>query len=446
MSCIILKTEIPGPKSLALLEERRRYVSSAVSIHTSQIFVERADGALITDVDGNVLIDLVGGIGSMNVGHTDHHIVEAVKRQAEKLQHTCFMTGMYEPYVALAKKLAELTPGRFEKKSALFNSGAEAVENAIKFARAYTKRPAIISLQNGFHGRTLLTMSLTSKYVPYKQGFGPFAPEIYNFASPYPYRRPGGMSEEASVDETIERWHTFFKATVAPNQVAAVIFEPLQGEGGFIVLPKRFVQAIVNFCRENGIVVIADEVQSGFGRTGTMFVSEQFGIEPDLITMAKSLSNGFPLGAVTGRKEIMDSPQTGGIGGTFGGNPVSCAAALAAIETIEKNGLCKKAQTLGERIWGRMKRLEKEIPTIGEIRGLGAMIAVELVKDRQTKKPNKEAVDHVISTAARRGVLLLAAGLWGNVLRFLPPLSITESQIDEALDVVHDCLKSGGIS
>ncbi|MBI4373676.1 MAG: aminotransferase class III-fold pyridoxal phosphate-dependent enzyme, partial [Deltaproteobacteria bacterium] len=258
MGQIRLKTEIPGPKSRRLLEERRRYVSASVSIHSSQLFIEKGDGALLTDVDGNTFIDFIGGIGSLNVGHSPKPVVEAIKAQSEKLQHTCFMTAMYEPYLDLAKKLTEITPGKFQKKSALFNTGAEAVENAVKFARSYTKRPAVVSFQNGFHGRTLLTMSLTSKYFPYKKGFGPFAPEVYIFPAPYPYRRPAGLSEEQYIDDTLERWQTFFKATVAPDQVAAVIFELVQGEGGFIVQPKRFIREIVSFCKKEGIVVIAD--------------------------------------------------------------------------------------------------------------------------------------------------------------------------------------------
>ncbi|MBI2082020.1 MAG: 4-aminobutyrate--2-oxoglutarate transaminase [Deltaproteobacteria bacterium] len=442
MGHIHLKTEIPGPKSRALLEKRRRYVSSSVSIHAASIFVERGAGALLTDVDGNTFIDFIGGIGSLNVGHSPTELVEVVKSQAEKLQHTCFMTAMYEPYVQLAQKLAEITPGKFEKKTALFNTGAEAVENAIKFARGYTKRPAVISFQNGFHGRTLLTMSLTSKYLPYKKGFGPFAPEIYIFPGPYPYRRPAGLSEEEHIDEVLSRWQTFFKATVAPDQVAAVILELVQGEGGFIVQPKRFVQEIVSFCKKEGIVFIADEVQTGFGRTGTLFTSAPYGIEPDLITMAKSLSNGLPLGAVTGRAEIMDAPQTGGIGGTFGGNPVSCVAALAAIQILEEKRLCERSKIIGEKIWKRMKKLEKEVPLIGEVRGLGSMIAVELVKDRATREPDKDTAASIVQKAASKGVLLLTAGLYGNVIRFLSPLSITDEQLEEGLDVVEQCLRS----
>ncbi|MBI4373417.1 MAG: aminotransferase class III-fold pyridoxal phosphate-dependent enzyme, partial [Deltaproteobacteria bacterium] len=312
---------------------------------------------------------------------------------------------------------------------------------AVKFARSYTKRPAVVSFQNGFHGRTLLAMSLTSKYHPYKKGFGPFAPEIYQFPAPYPYRRPETLSEDQYLDDILSKWRSFFQSTVSADQVAAVIFELVQGEGGFIVQPKRFIREIVSFCKKEGIVVIADEVQTGFGRTGTLFASEQYDIEPDLITMAKSLSNGLPLGAVTGRAELMDAPQTGGIGGTFGGNPVSCAAALAAIRILEEDRLCERSRKNGEKIWKRMKGLEKEVLAIGEVRGLGSMVAVELVKDRRTREPHKELAAAVVQKAASNGVLLLTAGLYGNVIRFLSPLSITDEQLEEGLDIVEECLR-----
>ena len=434
---IRLRTPVPGPRSLRLLKERERYVSTGLSIPSNRIFVERAEGALLHDVDGNIFIDFTGGIGCLNSGHSAPRIVEAVTQQAKKLQHTCFMAVMYEPYVALAKKLSQITPGNHAKRTALFNSGAEAVEKAIKIARKYTGRPGVIAFEHAFHGRTLLALSLTSKVNPYKEGFGPFASEIYKFPIPYTYRRPEPLSEEEYVKHMIEELHLFFKSTVSPRNVAAVILEPVLGEGGFIIPPKLFVQELHKICREEGIVFIADEIQSGFARTGRMFASEHFGIVPDLITMAKSLSNGFPLSAVTGRAEIMDAVQPGGIGGTFGGNPVSCAAALAAIETIEQERLCDRAMKIGKIVMERFCSLKAQSPIVGEVRGLGAMCAMEIVKDKRGKEPDKEKTEEIIHRAAQRGLILLSAGVLGNIIRILVPLMIPNSQLQEGLDVLE---------
>ena len=434
---ICLITSVPGPGSLRLLEERERYVSLGLSVPSNRIFVERAQGALLRDVDGNTFINFAGGIGCLNSGHSAPRIVEAVSKQVQKFQHTCFMAVMYEPYVALAKKLSQITPGSHAKKTALFNSGAEAVENAIKIARKYTGRAAVVAFEHAFHGRTLLALSLTSKVAPYKEGFGPFAPEVYKFPVPYTYRRPEHLSEEQYIRHTIEELHLFFKSTVSPKNVAAVILEPVLGEGGFIIPPKSFVRELVKICKEEGIVFVADEIQSGIARTGRMFASEHFGVVPDLITMAKSLSNGFPLSAVTGRAEIMDAVQPGGIGGTFGGNPVSCAAALAAMETIEKEGLCERAGMIGKIIMEKFHFLQARSPIVGEVRGLGAMCALEIVTDKKSKKPDKEKTEEIIHRAAQKGLLLLSAGVLGNIIRILVPLVISEDQLREGLGVLE---------
>lgn len=434
---IRLRTSIPGPRSLILFKERERYVSAGLSVPSNRVFVERAEGALLHDVDGNTFIDFAGGIGCLNSGHSAPRVIEAVSKQAEKLQHTCFMAVMYEPYVALAKKLSQITPGSHAKKTALFNSGAEAVENAVKIARKYTGRSAIIAFEHAFHGRTLLALSLTSKVNPYKEGFGPFAPEIYKFPLPYTYRRPQHLSEEEYVHHAIDELHLLLKSTVSPKNLAAIILEPVLGEGGFIIPPKPFVQELVKICAEEKIVFIADEIQSGFARTGRMFASEHFGIVPDLITMAKSLSNGFPLSAVTGRAEIMDAVQPGGIGGTFGGNPVCCAAALASIETIEQEGLCERAGKIGKILIERFRSFQARSPIIGEVRGLGAMVAMEVVKDRRSKEPDKEKTEEIIHRAAQKGLILLSAGVLGNIIRILVPLVITEDQLREGLDILE---------
>ncbi len=434
---IRLRTSIPGPQSLKLFKERERYVSAGLSVPSNRVFVERAQGALLHDADGNTFIDFAGGIGCLNSGHSARRVVEAVSKQLQKLQHTCFMAAMYEPYVALAKKLSQITPGNHAKKTALFNSGAEAVENAIKIARKYTGRSAVIAFEHAFHGRTLLALSLTSKVNPYKEGFGPFAPEIYKFPLPYTYRRPEHLSEEEYVRHTIDELHLFFKSTVSPKNIAAIILEPVLGEGGFIIPPKQFVRELVTICKEEGIVFIADEIQSGFGRTGRMFASEHFGIVPDVITMAKSLSNGFPLSAVTGRADIMDAVQPGGIGGTFGGNPVCCAAALAAIETIEQEGLCERAVMIGKILIERFRSLQARSPFVGEVRGLGAMCAMEIVKDRKSKEPDKKKTEEIIHKAAQNGLILLSAGVLGNIIRILVPLVISDGQLQEGLDVLE---------
>src|ERR671916_2731548 len=391
-----IKTEIPGPRSRALMERRHRAVSSGVGIATP-MFAQEAKGALLTDVDGNTFIDFGGGIGVMNVGHADPRVVAAVREQVERFTHTCFYVTEYEPYIELAERLNALVPGDFEKRSAFFNSGAEAVENAVKIARSYTKRPAILTFENAFHGRTLLAMSLTSKANPYKKSFGPFAPEVYRVPAPYPYRGP---SEE--------EWFAAFgraMVNVDVGSVAAAIVEPVSGEGGFIPFPDSCLQRLREFCDEHGIVLIADEVQTGFGRTGTMFCVEHSGVVPDLVTTAKSLGGGLPIGGVSGKAEIMDSVHAGGLGTTYGGNPLACAAALATIEAFEENDLLGRANAVGERVMTAMREIQDRHPEfVGDVRGRGPMAAMELVKDRESRAPDKERTQGIIEAAIQDGL------------------------------------------
>ncbi|MBI4399400.1 4-aminobutyrate--2-oxoglutarate transaminase [Candidatus Micrarchaeota archaeon] len=433
---ISLKTKIPGPKSKQLLKRKLRSVPAAFPTLTP-IFIKKGRGAIVEDVDGNKFIDFSGGIGALNTGHSNSEIVKEVKKQAEDFFHTCFVVVGYEQYVKLCEKLNSIVPIR-KAKTCLFNSGAEAVENAIKIARKYTGKQAIVSFDYGFHGRTLMTLSLTGKVKPYKLGFGPFAPETYKLPYPYVYRRPRDMGENEYVDYLIESVENeFFKGVADPENIAAIIMEPVAGEGGFIAPPKRYVQKLVRLCKENDILFIADEVQTGFGRTGKMFASEHFGIEPDIITMAKSLSSGLPLSAVSGRKEVMDSVHEGGLGTTFGGNPLSCASALATIDFIERNKLAKKAQKIGKIVIDRFTYMQANSKYIGNIRGLGAMCALEFVKDRKSMEPYKELTKEVTKKAYENGLILLSAGLLGNDIRTLMPLVITDEQLEEGLDVLE---------
>jgi 4-aminobutyrate aminotransferase/(S)-3-amino-2-methylpropionate transaminase len=442
VGAIRILTEIPGPRSRALLLERRRYVSKAVSEPRHGVFFDRALGrATLQDVDGNVFLDFSGGIGCVNAGHSAPIVIQRAQAQLEKLQHACFMTGPYEPYVALSRKLCEIVPIQGEKKAALFNSGAEAVENAVKVARRATGRAAVLAFDPGFHGRTLLGMTLTSKTTPYKDGFGPFAPEVYRFPVPDVYRRPKELSPEAFVKRNLAAFHRFLKSTITPSALAAIIFEPVLGEGGFIAPPVDFVLELELVAKEHGIVLIADEVQTGFGRTGKMFASQHTGLEPDVMCLAKSIGNGLPLSAVVGRAPLMDAPQTGGLGGTFGGNPVACAAALGAIETIEKEGLVARAEVLGARVGERFERFRDRFAFVGDVRGIGSMRAIELVRDRTSQEPDKTRTERVIDAAAKRGLLLLSAGLYGNVIRTLFPLSISDDELEEALAVLEKALE-----
>ncbi len=432
-----IKTEIPGPKSKALMERRRSAVSSGVGIATP-MFAKEAKGALLTDVDGNTFIDFGGGIGVMNVGHADPRVVAAVKDQVERFTHTCFYVTEYEPYIELAEKLNALVPGAFEKRSFFVNSGAEAVENAVKIARASTRRPAIVAFENAFHGRTLLAMTLTSKVNPYKKTFGPFAPEIYRVPAPYPYRCPAGKDCSGGCQgdcfDFVER---AFVGGVDPGSVAAVIVEPVSGEGGFIPFPDFYLRRLWELCDEHGIVLIADEIQTGFGRTGKMFCVEHSGVAPDLLTTAKSLGGGLPIGGVTGKAEIMDSVHVGGLGTTYGGNPLACAAALAVLQTFEEEDLLSRANVIGERAMGAMREIQGKHPDfVGDVRGRGTMLAMELVKDPGTKAPDKERTSRIVEAALQEGLLLLTAGQYTNVIRTLMPLAITDEELEEGLSVL----------
>lgn len=434
-----LVTEIPGPVSLELTKRRTAAVSAGVGV-VMPVFAARAGGGILEDVDGNRLIDLGSGIAVTTIGNSSPRVVEAVRAQVAEFTHTCFMVTPYEQYVAVAEELNRITPGSGEKRSVLFNSGAEAVENAVKVARAYTRKPAVVAFDHAYHGRTSLAMALTAKSMPYKSGFGPFAPEVYRAPLSYPYRDGLSDKEMASNGElAAERAISVMDKQVGAGNLAAVIIEPIQGEGGFIVPAEGFLPALLDWCRAHDVVFIADEVQTGFARTGAMFACEHEGIEPDLICTAKGIAGGLPLSAVTGRAEIMDAPQVGGLGGTFGGNPVTCAAALAAIETIEQDNLVERARQLGRLMTDRLTRLQADDDRIGDVRGRGAMVAVELVKSG-TAEPDAELTRQLATAAHAAGVIVLTCGMYGNVIRLLPPLTISDALLSEGLDVLGGIL------
>jgi len=430
-----LVTEVPGPASLELNKRRAAAVSRGVGI-TMPVFVARAGGGIIEDVDGNRLIDLGSGIAVTTIGNSSPRVVEAVRAQVADFTHTCFMVTPYEEYVAVAEELNRITPGSSEKRSVLFNSGSEAVENAIKVARSYTHKPAVMAFDHAYHGRTNMAMALTAKSMPYKSGFGPFAPEIYRAPMSYPYR-DGLLDKELATDGELAaaRAISVFEKQVGAENLAAVIIEPIQGEGGFIVPAEGFLPALLDWCHENNVVFIADEVQSGFARTGAMFACEHEGIEPDLICTAKGIAGGLPLSAVTGRAEIMDAPHVSGLGGTFGGNPVACAAALASIATIESDGLIERAQQIGRLVTDRLVRVQAGDDRIGDVRGRGAMIAVELVKSGTTD-PDAELTEKLATAAHAAGVIVLTCGMFGNIIRLLPPLTISDELLIEGLDII----------
>ncbi len=434
-----LVTEIPGPASLELNKRRVAAVSRGVGI-TLPVYVARAGGGIIEDVDGNRLIDLGSGIAVTTIGNSSPRVVDAVRTQVAEFTHTCFMVTPYEEYVAVAEELNRITPGSGEKRSVLFNSGAEAVENAIKVARSYTHKTAVVAFDHAYHGRTNLTMALTAKSMPYKSGFGPFAPEIYRAPLSYPYR-DGLLDKELATDgeKAAARTISFMDKQVGAHNLAAVIIEPISGEGGFIVPAEGFLPALLDWCRKNDVVFIADEVQSGFARTGAWFACEHEGIEPDLLCIAKGIADGLPLSAVTGRAEIMDAPHVSGLGGTFGGNPVACAAALASIETIESDGLIDRAKQIERIAIERLSRLQASDDRIGDVRGRGAMIAIELVKSG-TADPDPELTLKLANAAHAAGVVILTCGMFGNVVRLLPPLTITDELLTEGLDVLAGLL------
>ncbi|RMG98170.1 MAG: 4-aminobutyrate--2-oxoglutarate transaminase [Candidatus Dadabacteria bacterium] len=431
------------PQTNQDLMERRKNAVPQGPFNVTDRFAVRARGARVTDADGNEYIDFAGGIGVVGTAHGHPAVLDAVRAQMERFVHTCFHVMPYEPYVRLAEELNRRTPGTHAKKTFFCNSGAEAVENAVKVARALTGRPAVICFENAFHGRTLLGMSLTSKIVPYKKGFGPFAPEVYRIPYAYCYRCAfGAEGPETCGLECAENLRRLFITGVDPDAVAAMVMEPILGEGGFVVPPRAFVTRVAEICREHGIVVVADEVQTGFGRTGTLFASEQFGLVPDVLTTAKAMASGFPLSGVTGRAEILDAPPVGGLGGTYGGNPLSCAAALATLEVIDREDLCGRARALGEKIRNRFLGMKETLPCVGDVRGLGAMMAIELVTDRKTKEPAAELTQALGRFALERGVITIKAGSYGNVVRLLPPLCIEEDDLDRGLDVLEEGLRT----
>ena len=441
MPTINLVTELPGPKSKAIVA-RREAASPRGAAKLTPVAITSATGAAITDADGNTFLDFAGGIGVLAVGHCPPNVVNAIKNQAEQLIHLCAIVGTYEPYVEVAELMNEVTPGDFAKKTILLNSGAEGNETAVKICRAYTGRPAIIVFEGAYHGRTNLTLAMTSKYGLFKKNFGPFAPEIYRLPFPNVYRRPAGISEEAFIDDAIARLDFAFTAQVDPSAVAAIVIEPVLGEGGFIATPPRFLQRIREICTEHGIVMVADEVQCGFGRTGKLFAVEHYGIVPDLIVTAKSLAAGMPLAAVTGKAEIMDGPHPGGLGGTYSGNPLACVAAVETIKMIREPAFLERATQVGARIREHLLDYQAEIPLIGDVRGLGAMMLMELVKDRDLKTPASDETLQVTNECFKRGLVAIRAGLFSNCIRFLPPLNISDEQIDEGMAVIGEALRA----
>jgi 4-aminobutyrate aminotransferase/(S)-3-amino-2-methylpropionate transaminase len=438
---IRLQTEIPGPNSRALLARRAKAVPKGVPAVTP-IAIVHAEGAVLTDADGNRLIDFGGGIGVVNTGHRHPGVVEAVRAQLDRFAHVCFPVSTYEPYVELAERLNRLTPGTHEKRTFFVNSGAEAVENAVKVARYFTGRQALLCFDHGFHGRTNLTMALTAKVMPYKKGFGPFAPEVYRIPYPYCYRCAEGPSGGRCCLADTARLEQILATTVDPGSVAAIIMELELGEGGFVPAPVEYVQTLAAFAKQHGILFIADEIQTGFGRTGKLFASEHYGLVPDLMTTAKSLAGGLPLAAVTGRADVMEAPHVGGLGGTYGGNPLACAAALAVLDAMEAERIPAHAQRTGDRVKARFRQWAEQFPCIGDIRGLGAMVGLELVTDRQSRTPDKGLTGRVLSAALERGLVLLSAGTFSNTIRVLAPLTADDAIIDEGLDVMGAALEA----
>jgi len=450
MSSIQLNTPIPGPKSRALSERRDKAVPRGLS-HGTPIYVATAEDAWLEDVDGNRYIDFAGGIGCLNVGHRQESVVGAVRDQLDKFLHTCVQVTPYEGYVRLAERMNEITPGKFPKKTLFVSSGAEAVENAVKIARAYTKRPGVIAFEDAFHGRTMMTLALTSKTHPYKAGFAPFPGEVYRVPFAYCYRCSYSLKYPSCDLYCARHLEDSFKRVVANEEVAAVIAEPVLGEGGFIAPPPEYFKVLVDLCHKYGILFIADEIQSGFGRTGALFASERYGIEPDLIVTAKSLGGGLPLAAVTGRAEIMDAPALGGLGGTFAGNPLSCAAALAVLDLFERENLLDRANQLGDRFQRRAREWQRRWPIVGDVRGLGGMQAIELVQSQETKIPASDETKQITKYCYEHGLITITAGTYSNVIRVLVPLVATNEQLDEGLDVLesalsHVCDRRGAVA
>ncbi len=433
-----LVTAIPGPKSTEALKRRTEATSGGLGM-AIPVIIERASDAILLDIDGNQIIDLGSGIGVVNVGNSAQRVVDRVIQQVQSFTHTCFTVAPYMNYIEVCEKLNAMTPGSHKKKSLLVNSGAEAVENAVKIARHYTKRPAVVVFEHSYHGRTNLTMALTAKNMPYKEGFGPFAPEVYRVPMPYSFHWIG--NQETITQDAIEMVTHKIEKEIGAHNVAAILIEPIQGEGGFIVPPKGFLPALAKYSKDNGIVFIADEVQTGFARTGHMFAVEEEGVIPDILVTAKGIAGGLPLAGITGSAEIMDSVHASGLGGTFGGNPLACAAALGAFETMEEENLVARAQHIGEILGDALREMAKKYPVIGEVRGRGAMQAIELV-EAGTKNPNTAAMNAVVKYCQSKGVLILTAGTYSNVVRFLPPLVITDELLKDALSVLEEAFAS----
>jgi 4-aminobutyrate aminotransferase / (S)-3-amino-2-methylpropionate transaminase / 5-aminovalerate transaminase len=422
--------EVKGSRSESLRAERDRFVARGVAVQP--IFAQRAHGATLVDADGREYVDFAGGIGVVNLGHTPEAVVAAIKEQAEQLLHSCFMVAGYEPYLHVCRLLCEHAPGAQASKALLVNSGAEAVENAVKIARYHTGRPAVITFDRGFHGRTLLTMTMTSKLV-YKRGMGPFAPEVYRAPAPYPYRG-------VTVDDALAALDYTFKAHVDPASVACVVLEPVQGEGGFIAMPPEFLRGLKERCERHGILFVDDEIQSGMGRTGRLWAIDHAGVVPDLMTVGKSVASGLPLAAVVGRADVMDAVHPGGLGGTYGGNPVACAAAVASIEAIASDEFLERSRALGERLLDYLRSLQERHPAIGEVRGLGPMAAIELVTNRQTREPAPQIATATVAGALDRGLLLLKTGVLDNVVRILVPITASEEELAAGLERLDDAL------
>lgn len=431
---IDMKTQIPGPRSAEIIARKERVVADALSIHVPAV-IDHGRGARVTDVDGNTFLDFASGLGCQLVGYSHPKVVEAVKRQASAANHTDFSVVPYESYVELAERLVALTGGG-DRKAAFFNSGAEAVENAVKFARAATGRSGVVCFEGGFHGRTLLTMTLTSRYRPYKSGFGPFAPEVYRLPYPYPYRDGDTTGRRA-----LEAFERALATTVDPSSVAAAIVEPVQGEGGFVVPPGEFLRGVAEACRRHGILVIADEIQSGTGRTGRFLASEHFGFEPDMVCLAKALGSGYPLSAVIGPAAVMDAPGDSAIGGTYVGNPVACAAANAVLQVIQEEGLLERAEEVGKSLRAGWEHIASEVRQVGEIRGIGSMVGVELVEDSETKKPAEGFTSGLVAAAMRRGLIMVTCGPYHNVIRHLMPLVITDEELEEGIGVIAEAAR-----
>jgi len=434
-------TEVPGPKSRQLYAETEQNVPRGVS-HLTPVAVSHAKGATVTDVDGNTYLDFAGGIGTLNVGHCPDEVVKAIKDQADNYLHTCFHILIYEPYIRLANKLNTITPGQFPKKTMLVNSGAEAVENAIKIAKYHTKRYGVLSFLEAFHGRTALTMTLTGQMQPYKYNFGPSIPWVYHLPYAYCYRCPCGQSYPSCELACVKYIEQIFNSVISSDAIAALIVEPVQGEGGFIVPPKEYLPELYKICKEKGIVFIDDEVQTGIARTGKMFAIEYSQIEPDMLLTAKSLGGGTVLSAVTGKAEIMDAPHAGGLGTTFGGHPLSCQASLAALDLIDKNNLIARSMSIGDKMKRAFLAMQEKYPIIGDVRGLGAMVAIELVKDRATKEPAPKESALIRKKCYESGLIIIGAGIHANVIRILAPLVITDEELEEGLSILEESFKS----